>query len=168
MLKEISANNAVSWNGYPSRGGKPPKAPADRAPGASDSHAPNPLGWLDACGCAAMIAYGLSSPPGAAEGALARHSVMLLAAMMPPLVYLRDAGKTRLSAKTVFGHADSQKIIALATRRDVPLRARAGLLHFLDSLGYRRGLPANRQSREFAEQCSYVCNHLALSALRRG
>ena len=114
-----------------------------------------------------MIAYGLSIPR-AAEGALARRSVILLAAMMPPLVYLRDAGKTRLSEKTVFGHADSQKIIALATRRDIPPRARAGLLHFLESLGYRRGLPANRQSREFAEQCSYVCTYLALSALSRG
>lgn len=126
----------------------------------------NQLAFLSADACIQLIASMMPKPDGA-NAVFAQNALSLLAGLIYPLVYLRDSGEIDLSMGTVRTYIDREKAAELSQRADIPMAYRGALATFLANLGYKPGLPSDKQPRNFAEQYSYANNYfnLALTSL---
>ena len=138
--------------GMPTRHKRPDRWPTRR------TNSTNQLSFLPKDGCVQLIASLMPKSDGP-NAIFSQNAMTLLTGLMYALVYLRDKGEIELSMGTVRAYLSRDRAVDLSQRTDIPEQHIMGLRTFLDSMGYKPGIPMDKQPRQFGEQYSYAANY---------
>ncbi len=85
----------------------------------------------------------------------------LASSLLLALEWLSNKGEIALSVRTIRDWMALPRYIELAERRDMPPAIHAALRAFLESLGWKAGIPIEKQPRSLPEQFAYAHGYFA-------
>jgi intracellular multiplication protein IcmO len=102
------------------------------------------------------ILIALIPPSEGGNAIFSQKGMSLMRSLMRILVEMRNRGEIQLSVRTIRDHISLSKVVALCERDDFSPANTASIRAFMESVGWQKGQPLDKQPRSLPEQFSYA------------